>query len=145
MIRRMTRPARRTAVVVALLLAAPVLAAGAADGTAAPSRAPVRLAGDARGTWQVQPLGSGRYAVAWTSPVPLPMTDDRPRVVGPRSVLVGVSTVAGDTVRATITSPVAPDSFMARRVISRSLGRTTNHLTVHFASFANRASLTNSR
>lgn len=91
------------------MLAATVLAAGAADGIAAPHRAPARADTEGRGTWQVQSLGSGRYAVAWTSPVPLPMTDDRPRVVGPGSVLVGVTAVAGPTVRATVTAPVAPD------------------------------------
>jgi dienelactone hydrolase len=95
MIRRMTR--RRVAAAAASALVGSLLAVGGAGAVA-----PVPVAADGRGTWQVEPLGSGRYAVAWTSPVPLPLTADRPRVVGPRSVQVGGTMVTGRTVRATV-------------------------------------------
>jgi len=108
MIRRMTRPGRRTAVAVALVLAAAVLAPG--GGSAAASRPAAAPTAEARGTWQVRPLGSDRYAVAWTSPVPLPVTSDRPRVVGPASVVVGVTTAHGRTVGATVTAPRRPSA-----------------------------------
>lgn len=107
----MTRPARRTAVSVALLVVATLLAGAPAGGTAAQpmARAPAPPVEDARGTWQVTPLGTGRYAVAWTSPGPLPTTSDRPRVVGPVSVAVGTTRVDGRSVRATIAAPAPPD------------------------------------
>lgn len=106
----MTRPARRTAAAAAaaVVLVAALLAAGA--GAAALARPETGAQDDAggRGTWAVQALGQGRYDVAWTSPDPLPMTADRPRVTAPRSAAVGSATVRGRTVRATVTASAAP-------------------------------------
>lgn len=75
---------------------------------AAPSN-PASPAAD-RGSWAVRDLGAGRWAVSWQAPERLPVSSDRPTIVGPAGLAVGTPTVAADrrTVRAVVTSPSAP-------------------------------------
>ncbi len=63
------------------------------------------------GTWQVESIGSGRYAVSWTKATQFPRTSDRPRIVGPASFSIDVSTIDADgrTVRAMVGAPTRPD------------------------------------
>ena len=102
----MPRPSGWIATSAALLLATTVLSSGSGVVAAAPA-APTHD----RGEWQVRALGSGQYAVAWTSPTRLPVTSDRPTVVGPAGWLVGTTTIGSDgrTVRARIDAPTRPD------------------------------------
>ena len=60
--------------------------------------------------WRVTDLGGGRFAVAWTSPDPLPLTSDRPTVVGD-GLDLGPTTIAADrrTVESVVTGVEAPD------------------------------------
>jgi hypothetical protein len=100
----------------AFALAAVLLVSGAGTAVPRPSAdrgqgAGATSAAADRGTWRVRALGSGRYAVAWTSPTRLPTTSDRPTVVGRSTWRVGTSTVAADgrTVRASVDAPARPD------------------------------------
>ncbi|WP_346385708.1 hypothetical protein [Nocardioides sp.] len=63
-----------------------------------------------RGTWQVRALGEGRYDVSWTSPTRLPITSDRPTIVGGRAMSVSAPTIGADgrTVHAVVTAGKAP-------------------------------------
>lgn len=74
------------------------------------STASVRSGPQERGTWTVVAVGDGRYQVSWTSPVRLPVTSDRPRIVSSAGTSFGAPTVAFDrrTVRATATSATVP-------------------------------------
>ncbi len=73
-----------------------------------------------RGTWRVQTLGSRRFLVSWTSRTRLPVTSDRPEIVGPADLAFDVSTVDADgrTVRATVSSPTRPDTDKLDVVLS---------------------------
>ncbi len=104
--RDMPRPSGWIATSAALALAATVLSSGSGVVAAAPADRT-----HDRGEWQVRTLGPGQYAVAWTSPTRLPVTSDRPTVVGPAGWLVGTSTIGSDgrTVRARIDAPTRPD------------------------------------
>ena len=66
-----------------------------------------------RGTWAVEPLGGGRYEVAWTSPTDLPLTSDRPTIVANDAAgpAFGAPTIAEDgrTVHAVVTASAPPD------------------------------------
>ncbi len=78
--------------------------------------------GHTGGRWQVVDLGDGRYDVAWTSSRAFPLTSDRPTITtsttgsttGPTTgpaLTFGPPTIDDDgrTVRALVTSEVAPD------------------------------------
>jgi dienelactone hydrolase len=108
----MPRPTGWIATSAALALAATVLSSGIGVAAARPhvtDRAPATAS--VRGEWQVRTVGPGQYAVAWTSPTRLPVTSDRPTVVGPAAWAIGTSTIAADgrTVRARIDAPSRPD------------------------------------
>ncbi|MEP9363621.1 hypothetical protein ABLE68_11700 [Nocardioides sp. CN2-186] len=89
------------------LMPTTVAAAPAHPGAAA---SVIAVKGD-RGAWQVQSLGSGRYAVSWTSPTRFPLTSDRPTIVGPAGLALGAPTIGADgrTVSAVVTSTTRPD------------------------------------
>lgn len=74
------------------------------------SAAPAAAAPE-RGEWRVAGLGAGRFLVTWTSPVRLPVTSDRPTVVGTPDQSVGVPTIGADgrTVRVLVTAPLRPE------------------------------------
>ncbi|KAA1416776.1 hypothetical protein F0U44_16400 [Nocardioides humilatus] len=59
--------------------------------------------------WQVDDLGNGRYAVSWTSPKSLPLSSDRPTIVGD-DLAFGSPTIGADgrTVTAVVTADQAP-------------------------------------
>ncbi|MFC7493386.1 MULTISPECIES: hypothetical protein [unclassified Nocardioides] len=112
----MLRRPRWAVAAAALALAATVVSGGGAESTPA-SDAPQR---HEVGTWHVDQLAPGRYAVAWTSPTRLPITADRPTVVGPASWTIGTSTVAADgrTVRARVDAPGHLDTARLDVVLS---------------------------
>ena len=97
-----------------------VLPPSAATGAPAPSAAAAQSAlspadpGTARGTWSVERTGPGQYAVSWTSPVRLPVTSDRPLIVGAAVTSAGgaiaVPTVSADgrTVSSVVSASSAP-------------------------------------
>ncbi|MGB0099951.1 MAG: hypothetical protein WBP61_06690 [Nocardioides sp.] len=108
--------ARRRVGVVLVALVATLGIVGSTVLTGAVTAAPAAAAEDRpakgeRGSWQVDTLDPGRYQVAWRSPTRLPITSDRPTVVGPAEVQVGPSTVATDgrTVLAVVSATSAPD------------------------------------
>ena len=106
--------ARRTSAWVAALLAlaATTITSGTVSAAPGGDAQPRGVAVEAdRGTWRVEPVGDARYVVSWTSPTRLPLTSDRPRILGPAGVVVGPATIAADgrTVRATLAAPTAPD------------------------------------
>ena len=107
-------PRRRIAAAALAALAATTLTTGTV--AAAPSGGPAvsssaAVGGTDVGTWQVQPLGGGRYVVSWRSPSRFPLTSDRPTIVGPDQTQVGTPELAADgrTVRAVVTSDTRPD------------------------------------
>lgn len=107
-------PRRRIAAAALAALAATTLttgtvAAAPSGGTAVSSGGAV--GGTDVGTWQVQPLGGGRYVVSWRSPSRFPLTSDRPTIVGPDQAQVGTPELAADgrTVRAVVTADTRPD------------------------------------
>ncbi|MDF1604841.1 hypothetical protein [Nocardioides sp. YIM 152315] len=112
----MSRPTRWTVATAVLALTVTVLGAGSAG--AAVDRSVAR--GQDAGVWQVRRLAQGQYAVAWTSPTRLPVTSDRPTVVGPAGRAIGTSTVAADgrTVRARVDSATRPDAARLDVVLS---------------------------
>jgi len=105
MMRTMSRRTGWVATSAAFALAATILTSGA--GSAATTRPQTHERGD----WQVRTVAPGQYVASWTSPNRLPVTSDRPTVVGPAAWLVGTSTMAADgrTVRARIDAPTRPD------------------------------------
>jgi hypothetical protein len=105
MMRSMSRRTGWIAASAAFALAATVLTSG--SGAAAASPTPT----GERGAWQVGTVGPGRYVATWTSPTRLPVTSDRPTVVGAAAWLIGTSTIAADgrTVRARIDASTRPD------------------------------------
>ncbi len=98
---------RVLAAALAAALALTVAPASAAPPT--PAAAPAAAADDDRGTWAVDDLGDGRFAVAWTSPTDLPVRSDRP-TIGGAGLAFGPSTTAADrrTVRAVVTARTTP-------------------------------------
>jgi dienelactone hydrolase len=117
MMRPMPRRTRWAAAAAALALAASVPSGGSA--VAVPQDQPASGV-SGRGAWRVDQLAPDRYAVAWTSPTRLPVTSDRPTVVGPGEWAIGTSTVAADgrTVSARIDAPERPDPARLDVVLS---------------------------
>ncbi|KQW48685.1 hypothetical protein ASC77_08080 [Nocardioides sp. Root1257] len=111
----MPRRTGRTAALVTLALVAALLVGVGGRVAADPAERSSN-----RGTWQVRALGAGQYAVSWTSPTRLPLTSDRPTVVGPSGWLIGTSTVASDgrTVQARVAAPTRPDAARLDVVLS---------------------------
>ncbi|WP_370247710.1 hypothetical protein [Nocardioides sp.] len=98
---------RLTASLARTALVAPPPTAVAAPGGGDPG--PARAAAGTVGQWRVLDLGAGRYDVSWRSPTPLPVTGDRPEIVG-ADLAGGVTTLGADgrTVSAVVTAPVPP-------------------------------------
>ncbi|GAA1165512.1 hypothetical protein GCM10009606_48670 [Nocardioides aquiterrae] len=105
---------RRTGAVlvaVAAILTTTVTTAAVTGGTPAVAAAAPVKATD-RGAWQVRWLGGDRYDVSWRSPSRLPMTGDRPTIVGPAGLRIGPPTIAADgrTVHAVVGADTRPDA-----------------------------------
>ncbi|MCW2766811.1 MAG: secreted protein [Nocardioides sp.] len=99
----------------AVALTATAVVGGAVE--AAPTAAPTAEQGPGtahhdRGSWQVRALGAGRYDVSWTSPGRLPVTSDRPTIVGSRAMSISAPTIGADqrTVHAVVTADATPTS-----------------------------------
>lgn len=110
----MSRPTRAAVAALALALSVTVVTPGGAGSAPRPA-APETSQPSSRsaaGTWEVRQLAPGQYAAAWTSPTVLPVTSDRPTVVGPADWRIGTATVATDgrTVRARVDAPSRPDA-----------------------------------
>ncbi|MBZ5734558.1 hypothetical protein K8Z61_08605 [Nocardioides sp. TRM66260-LWL] len=100
---------RITAILATALATGPLLGAVASADPGPPSTRSIPAAGE--GFWAVRPDGPGRWQVAWTSPTPLPIGSDRPRIVvdgAGRDVRVGPVTLTRTRVGALVTADEAP-------------------------------------
>ncbi|MBB3042094.1 hypothetical protein [Nocardioides soli] len=117
----MPRRTKAAVAALALALAATVVTAGSAGSLPRDGARPAAEAGGAgTGAWDVRQLAPGRYVVTWTSPGSLPVTSDRPTVVGPEGWAIGTTTVAADgrTVRARVDATMRPDPARLDVVLS---------------------------